>query len=212
MFEIVKAGGWLMLPIIAASVLALAIILERFWTLRRARIIPSGLLDSTVKQLKAGELNAERLQTIENASPLGQILATGLRNRNRTHELMKERIEETGRQVVHELERYLNTLGTIAAVSPLLGLLGTVFGMIQVFSVITSVGVGNPHILAGGIAKALITTAAGLSVAIPTLVFHRYFRGLVEKLTVEMEDQAVRLADTLRGMKNARSAGSGTQK
>lgn len=212
MFEIVKAGGWLMLPIIAGSVLALAIVLERFWTLRRVRIIPPGLLESTVKQLKAGNLTAEHLQVIERGSPLGLILATGLRNRHRTHELMKERIEEAGRQVVHELERYLNTLGTIASVSPLLGLLGTVFGMIQVFSVITSVGVGNPHILAGGIAKALITTAAGLCVAIPALIFHRYFRGLVEKLTVEMEDQAVRLVDTLRSIKNTRSASAGSQK
>ncbi|APZ42652.1 MotA/TolQ/ExbB proton channel family protein [Acidihalobacter ferrooxydans] len=205
MFEIIKAGGWLMLPIILASILALAIVLERFWTLRRSTIIPPGLLDETLRQLKAGELDAKRLQAIEAGSPFGRILATGVRNRNRTHELMKERIEETGRQVMHELDRYLNTLGTIASVSPLLGLLGTVFGMIRVFTVITSVGVGNPHVLAGGIAEALITTAAGLCVAIPALIFHRYFRGLVTQLAVEMEDGAVRMVDGLRGMKNARS-------
>lgn len=200
MFEIVKAGGWVMAPIIGASILALAIILERFWSLRRSQIMPAGLLDAVVDELRRNELPAERIQAIAAGSPLGRILAVGLANRRQSHELIKERIEETGRQVVHELERFLNTLGTIATISPLMGLLGTVFGMIQVFGVITSVGVGNPHILAGGIAKALITTAAGLLVAIPAHVFYRYFRGYVDALTVEMEDQSIQLVDSLRSV------------
>lgn len=198
MFEIVKAGGWVMAPIICASILALAIILERFWSLRRPRIMPPGLLNELIDEIKHGDFRAERIQAIASGSPLGRILAVGLANRRQPYELIKERIEETGRQVVHELERFLNTLGTIATISPLLGLLGTVFGMIQVFGVITSVGVGNPHILAGGIAKALITTAAGLLVAIPAHIFFRYFRGYVDALTVEMEDQSIQLVDSLR--------------
>ncbi|AOV17043.1 biopolymer transporter ExbB [Acidihalobacter aeolianus] len=200
MFEIVKAGGWVMAPIIGASILALAIILERFWSLRRTRIMPRGLLETVVGELRRGELPAERIQAIATGSPLGRILAVGLANRRQPHEMIKERIEETGRQVVHDLERFLNTLGTIATISPLMGLLGTVFGMIQVFGVITSVGVGNPHILAGGIAKALITTAAGLLVAIPAHIFFRYFRGYVDALTVEMEDQSIQLVDSLHNL------------
>lgn len=198
MFEIVKAGGWVMAPIIGASILALAIVLERFWSLRRPRIMPPGLLKSVIDELNRGELKPDRIQAISGSSPLGRILAVGLANRRQPHPLIKERIEETGRQVVHELERFLNTLGTIATISPLMGLLGTVFGMIQVFGVITSVGVGNPHVLAGGIAKALITTAAGLLVAIPAHIFVRYFRGYVDALTVEMEDQSIQLVDKLR--------------
>lgn len=198
MFEVVKAGGWVMAPIIGASILAFAIILERFWSLRRTRIMPPGLLKTVIDELDRGELRAERIKGIAGSSPLGRILAVGLANRQQPHGLIKERIEETGRQVVHELERFLNTLGTIATISPLMGLLGTVFGMIQVFGVITSVGVGNPHVMAGGIAKALITTAAGLLVAIPAHVFVRYFRGYVDALTVEMEDQSIQLIDNLR--------------
>ena len=194
----------MMLPIILGSILALAIVLERFWSLRRPSIMPPGLLQQVLKQLRDGELDAEKLRAIELGSPLGRILAAGVRNRHRTHEQMKERIEEAGRQVVHELERYLNTLGTIASISPMLGLLGTVFGMIQVFSVITTVGVGNPHVLAGGIAQALITTAAGLIVAIPALIFHRYFRGLVHSLTLEMEAQAIQFVDTIQRMRSVR--------
>ncbi len=209
MLEIIKSGGWMMLPIILGSILAMAIVLERFWSLRRSSIMPPGLLEQVLKQLRSGEMDAAALQEIEQGSPLGKILATGVRNRHRTHEQMKERIEETGRQVVHELERYLNTLGTIASISPMLGLLGTVFGMIEVFSVITTVGVGNPHVLAGGIAQALITTAAGLVVAIPALIFHRYFRGQVHSLTLEMEAEAIRFVDTIARMKAARRQAAG---
>ena len=189
-----------MLPIIGASILAFAIILERFWSLRRTRIMPKGLLQIVVEELRGNKLSSERIRAIASGSPLGRILAVGLTNRGQSHDLLKERIEETGRQVVHELERFLNTLGTIATVTPLLGLLGTVFGMIQVFGVITSVGVGNPHILAGGIAKALITTAAGLIVAIPAHVFYRYFRGYIDTLTMEMEDQSIRLVENVKSL------------
>ncbi len=201
MLEIIEAGGWLMLPIILGSILALAIVLERFWTLRRGQVLPPGLLDTTLEQIKKGRMGQDRVRALASGSPLGKIFATTIIHRNRPHDVMRERIEEAGHQVVHELERYLNALGTIASISPLLGLLGTVFGMIQVFSVITNLGVGNPHSLAGGIAQALITTAAGLSVAIPSYVFYRYFRGLVEKMAIEMEDQAVRLVDSLAQLK-----------
>ncbi|MFP4079780.1 MAG: MotA/TolQ/ExbB proton channel family protein [Ectothiorhodospira sp.] len=199
MFELVKAGGWLMLPILACSVLALAIVLERFWALRRRRVVPPRLVVQIWQWLQAGELDETRLRALRDASPLGRILASGLVNRAHSREVMKESIEDTGRQVAHELERYLNTLGTIAAVTPLLGLLGTVLGMIQVFSVITSVGVGDPGELAGGISQALITTAAGISVAVPALIFHRYFRGRVDELVLEMEQEAIRLVEVLKG-------------
>ena len=174
MYELVKAGGWLMLPIIACSIVALAIILERFWALRGERVVPKHLVAQIWQLHRKGKLTGAHLSTVREGSPLGRILAAGLTNRMHSKEIMKESIEEVGRQVVHELERYLNTLGTIASVSPLLGLLGTVIGMIKVFTAITSAGVGNPAVLAGGISEALITTAAGLSVAIPSLMFHRY--------------------------------------
>ncbi|WP_177217568.1 MotA/TolQ/ExbB proton channel family protein [Ectothiorhodospira mobilis] len=199
MFELVKAGGWLMLPILACSVLALAIVLERLWTLRRRRVVPPRLVVQIWQWLQAGELDDARLRALREGSPLGRILASGLVNRVHSREVMKESIEDTGRQVAHELERFLNTLGTIAAVTPLLGLLGTVLGMIQVFSVITAVGVGDPGELAGGISQALITTAAGISVAVPSLVFHRYFRGRVDELVLEMEQEAIRLVEVLKG-------------
>ncbi|MCG5500963.1 MotA/TolQ/ExbB proton channel family protein [Ectothiorhodospira lacustris] len=199
MFELVKAGGWLMLPIIACSVIALSIVIERFWTLRRRRVIPSQLVVQIWQWIQAGELDDARIRTLREGSPLGRILATGLVNRRSSREVMKETIEETGRRVAHELERFLNTLGTIAAITPLLGLLGTVVGMIQVFSVITAVGVGSPGELAAGISQALITTAAGISVAIPAMIFHRYFRGRVDELVLDMEQEAIKLVEVLKG-------------
>ncbi len=199
MFELVKAGGWLMLPIIACSVLALAIVIERFWSLQRNKIIPDQLVNKVWHWVQQGQMTAERLRDLRQGSPLGRILASGLVNANQPREVMKEAIEDTGRHVVLELERYLNALGTIAAIAPLLGLLGTVVGMIQVFSVITSVGVGDPGELAGGISKALITTAAGISVAIPSLIFYRYFRGRVDQLVVDMEEEALKLVDAVHG-------------
>jgi biopolymer transport protein ExbB len=198
-FELLEAGGWLMLPILLCSVAAVAIVIERFWALRRVVIMPDNLVSQIWQLHRRRQLNDDRIAEIRDGSALGRMLAAGLINRFHSREVMKEAIEDTGRQVVADLERYLNTLGTIAAVSPLLGLLGTVFGMIQVFGVITQAGVGNAGLLAGGISKALITTAAGLSVAIPALMFHRYFNGRVNKLIIAMEEQALRLIEVMKG-------------
>lgn len=195
MFELVKAGGWLMLPIIIFSIAALAIIIERFWSLQKTKVIPAQLVNKIWQWAQANELTSTRIHELREGSPLGRVLAAGLMNSNQARAIMKDSIEDTGRHVVHELQKFLNTLGTIAAVSPLLGLLGTVLGMIKVFSVITNVGVGNPGELAGGISQALITTAAGISVAIPSLIFYRYFRGKVDVLVVEMEQEALKLVD-----------------
>jgi biopolymer transport protein ExbB len=153
-------------------------------------------------------LNDERIAEIRDGSALGRMLAAGLVNRFHSREVMKEAIQDTGRQVVAALERYLNTLGTIAAVTPLLGLLGTVLGMIKVFGVIMEAGVGNPGVLAGGISQALITTAAGLSVAIPALMFYRYFNNRVDKIVIAMEEQALRLIEVMQGEREAGEAGS----
>lgn len=202
MYEIVKAGGWLMLPIIACSIVALAITIERFWTLQKERVTPKYLAAKIWQWSKDGKLDENRILQIRKSSPLGRILAAGLLNQNYDREIMKESIEETGRHVAYELQRFLNTLGTIAAISPLLGLLGTVIGMIQVFSVITNVGVGDPGELAGGISKALITTAAGLTVAIPSLFFVRYFRRRVDGLIVGMEEEAIKLVEVMHGERN----------
>jgi len=197
--ELVIAGGWLMLPIIVCSIIAFAIIAERLWTLRVKRVIPRQLVAQVWEWANERKLDVERMQKLRSGSPLGRVLAAGLMNRNASREIMKEAIEDTGRHVVHELERYINTLGTIASISPLLGLLGTVIGMIKVFSAITTHGVGNPSALAGGISEALITTAAGMAVAIPTLMFYRYFRGKVAMLVIRMEQQALRMVEVLHG-------------
>jgi len=191
-----------MVPIIACSIIAFAIIAERLWTLRVKRVIPRQLVAQVWDQAKDKKLDVGRLQDLRAGSPLGRILAAGLMNRHASREIMKEAIEDTGRHVVHELERYINTLGTIAAISPLLGLLGTVIGMIQVFSTITSQGVGNPSALAGGISQALITTAAGMVVAIPSLMAYRYFRGKVNMLVIRMEQQALRMVEVLHGQRS----------
>jgi biopolymer transport protein ExbB len=197
--ELIKEGGWLMLPIIACSVIAMAIVIERLWTLRRPRIMPDKLVGRVWQWYRYNQLDAERIDRLRNGSPLGRILAAGLVNRGHSREVMKEAIQDTGRQVVADMERYLDALGTIASVAPLLGLLGTVFGMIDVFSVIMNAGVGDPGVLAGGISEALITTAAGLSVGIPTLLFHRYLDGKVNKLALGMEEQALKLVEVIKG-------------
>ncbi|MCG8015624.1 MAG: MotA/TolQ/ExbB proton channel family protein [Candidatus Thiodiazotropha sp. 'RUGA'] len=199
MFELVTSGGWLMLPIIACSIAALGIVIERFWSLQRKRVMPEYLMRQILQLHQEEKLNLADLDKLKTSSPLGRILAAGLVNRNHSKVVMKEAIEEVGRQVVHELERYLNTLGTIASISPLLGLLGTVIGMIKVFSVIVTAGVGDPGVLAGGISEALITTAAGLSVAIPSLMFHRYFSGLIDQLVIGMEEQALKMVEVIHG-------------
>jgi len=198
----VKAGGWLMFPIIACSIIAFGIILERFWTLQKKKVIPRHLVATIWHWVKEGQLERSKIEELGKQSALGKILASGLNNRHLDRERIKESIEETGRQVVHDMERFLNTLGTIAAVSPLLGLLGTVIGMIKVFNAIISSGVGNAAPLAGGISQALITTAAGLSVAIVALIFHRYFRGRVDELVVKMEEEAIKMVDVLHNNRN----------
>ena len=197
MFDLLSAGGWVMPLIVLCSVLALAISIERYVALNAQKIAPPHLLANVWKQLKAGELDAQRLKALRQGSPLGKILAAGLANRNQGRDVMKESIQEAASHVVHDLERYLNTLGTVAAVSPLLGLLGTVLGMIRVFTEITTQGTGNANALAGGISEALITTAAGLAVAIPALVMHRFYTGRIDTIVVELEQETIKLVDAL---------------
>jgi biopolymer transport protein ExbB len=201
--ELVTAGGWLMVLILLSSIVAVAICIERLYTLNPKKIAPPHLLATVWKQLKAGELDASKLKTLKQSSPLGRILAAGLANAYHGRDVMKESIQEAAGHVVHELERYLNTLGTIAAVAPLLGLLGTVMGMIRVFAEIMAQGTGNASVLAGGISEALITTAAGLSVAIPALVMHRYFVGRIDGIVVELEQETIKLVDALHSEEHA---------
>jgi len=200
-FEMIQAGGVLMIPILLCSVIAMVIVFERLWTLQEKKIAPKHLVAQIWQWHKGNNFDEEHLRALSNNSPLGRVLASGLANRKHPREFMKEAIEETGRQVVQELERYLNTLGTIASVSPLLGLLGTVIGMIKVFAAITTQGVGNPGVLASGISMALITTAAGLTVAIPALIFYRYFRGKVDSLVLVMEAEALKIVDVMHGVR-----------
>lgn len=183
--------------IVAGSVTAMAIVIERSLALKPERIAPPHLLAGVWQQLKAGELDAVRLKQLRQGSPLGAILAAGLANRALGRDIMKESIQEAAGHVIHDLGRYLNTLGTIAAVTPLLGLLGTVIGMIRVFTEITVQGTGNVNALAGGISEALITTAAGLAVAIPSLVMHRYFTGKIDAIVVGLEQESIKLVDAL---------------
>ncbi len=197
MFEVVKSGGWLMLPIILCSIISVAIVAERFWSLRRDKVLPKHLVADVWNRVKKGQFKKTDMEALGKESALGRILVAGLQCRGEGRDRIKESIEERGREVVHELERFLDTLGTIAAVSPLLGLLGTVLGMISVFNAITTHGVGNPGALAGGISVAMITTAAGLLTAIPSLVFYRYFRRRVDSIVVEMEREAVKMVDVL---------------
>jgi len=201
MYEIVKAGGIMMLPIILASIVAAAIIIERFWTLSTERVCPKDLFARIWQLVEAGQLQDKHLQALETNSPLGRVLAAGLRARSSTREVIRETIEDAGRQVVHDLERFITTLGTIAGIAPLLGLLGTVFGMIRTFNAITTTGIGNPSALANGIAEALVATAAGLTVAIPSLIFFRLLRRRVDTLMVTMENEAVRLLTSLEGVR-----------
>ncbi|MBE9568476.1 MAG: MotA/TolQ/ExbB proton channel family protein [Proteobacteria bacterium] len=197
MFELVKSGGWLMLPIILCSIISISIIAERFWSLRREKVLPKHLVATVWNSVKQENLKRADIEALSKESALGKIISTGLLNRCESRERIKECIEERGREVVHDLERFLNTLGTIASISPLLGLLGTVIGMISVFAAITQHGVGDPGALAGGISQAMITTAAGLTVAIISLVFYRYFRRKVDGIVVVMEREAIKMVDVL---------------
>lgn len=197
MFDIIVSGGWLMLPIILCSIAVIAITVERFWSLNPAKIAPRNQLGEVWNLIQNNQMDSEKLKELRRSSPLGRILAAGLSNSRHGREVMKDSIEEAASQVIHDMERFLAPLGTIAAITPLLGLLGTVFGMITVFNAIMMEGTGNAGVLAGGISQALITTAAGLSVAIPAMISHRFFQRRMDSLVVTMEQEAVKLVDAL---------------
>jgi biopolymer transport protein ExbB len=204
-FEMIKSGGWVMIPIILCSIMAMAIIGERLWSLQKRYIVPKGLVAQVWKWAKEGQLDRRRLEALRNNSPLGKILAAGLVNMHHNRDMMKASVEEAASQVILELERYLNTLGTIAEIAPLLGLLGTVTGIIRMLAAVGEAGLGNPMVLSSGLAEALITTAAGLIVAIPAFIFYRYFRGLVDELVVAMEQEALKMIDMLHGQRESLS-------
>jgi biopolymer transport protein ExbB len=195
--EIIRAGGWLMLPIILCSIVAIAIVIERFWSLSATRITPKHTLAQVWTWLKNNQLDSSKLRELRLSSPLGEVLAAGLLTSKHGRAAMIESIEQGAAQVIHDMERYLSTLGTIAAITPLLGLLGTVVGMIRVFNEIMLQGTGNANALAGGISEALISTAAGLTVAIPTYIWHRHFTRKVESLVLTLEQESIKLVDAL---------------
>lgn len=197
MLEIVQAGGWMMWPIIACSVVAVAIVLERLWTLQERRVLSPSVANHVWELAQQNQLDVKQIQQVHQSAPIGQVFAAGLAYRHASRDVLKEVVEDTGRHVVHDLERYLSPLGTIAAISPLLGLLGTVSGMIRSFTAITAEGVGNPAVLAGGISEALVTTAAGLTVAIPALIAYRHLRGRVDGLVVTIEKESNRFIEAL---------------
>jgi biopolymer transport protein ExbB len=197
MWEIVRAGGPFMWPILLCSVIAAAIILERLWTLQPRRIAPPDLTRRIWSLVEAGQINDKVIAALEVNSPLGKLLSVGLTARHRPRAVMMERLEDEGRHVAQDLDRFLNTLGTIAGVAPLLGLLGTVTGIIKAFNAIYEGGMGDPRLLSGGISEALITTAAGLCVAIPSYIAYRYLRGRVDRIVSQVERDVVRFADAL---------------
>lgn len=196
MFELFRAGGPLMWIILLCSLVALTIIFERLLTLRTKQVAPENLRQQIIDLASSKKITAEKIEVVRSHSPLGAVFAAGLSNIKYGPEAMREALEEQGKQTVHKLGRYLNTLGTIASITPLIGLLGTVIGMIKVFTAITVSGVGDPTVLSGGISEALITTAAGLSVGIPCLMFYRHFRGRISELAVLLEENALALLDT----------------
>ena len=210
MIDFFRAGGPLMWVLLIASMISLSIILERLFSLRSSKVLPDGLLEQVLHGLRKGDINASNLSMIEENSPLGEVLASGIKHRELPREQIKESMEETGKQVTHRLGRYLNTLGTIASITPLIGLLGTVIGMIKVFAVITAAGVGDPKILSGGISEALITTAAGLTVGIPSLMFYRFFRSQIGRHAVNLEEHALAFLDfnAIRSKKTTKRARS----
>lgn len=198
MFSIIQAAGWPIWFLLATSVLAVALIIERSATLRRAKIVPAGLLQSTVTEFRRGGASADLLKRLDAHSPLGKVFAAGLRNVTSSREVMKEAIEEAGRGVAHELERFLTSLGTIASMSPLMGLFGTIVGMIEIFGSGTGAG-HNPQQLAHGISIALYNTGFGLLIAIPAMIFYRHFRAFVDSCVIEMEQQALKLVEQVHG-------------
>ena len=198
MFAILQAAGWPIWPLLAASVIAVALIIERFTALQRKKILPPGLLASVVAEFRQSGVSDDMVKRLEGHSPLGRVFAAGLRNVKSSREIMKESIEETGRAVAMDLERFLSSLGTIASIAPLMGLFGTVVGMIEIFGSATAAG-NNPQQLAHGISVALYNTGFGLLIAIPSMIFYRYFRALVDNILVEMEQQAVKLVELVHG-------------
>lgn len=198
MFSIILAAGWPIWPLLFASIVAVALIIERLSTLRRQKILPAGLLQRVVNEYRQQGMNDTSIAALEAQSPLGRVLAAGLRNVTNSREIMRESIEETGGVVAHELERYLTTLGTIASISPLMGLFGTVVGMIEIFGSQAPTG-SNPVQLAHGISVALYNTGLGLLIAIPSMIFWRHFRALVNSFIIDMQQQAVRLVEILHG-------------
>ena len=202
MFSIILAAGWPIWPLLCASIIAVALIIERMVALRRSKVLPTGLLQRVIAEYRQGAVNEAMLNNLEAQSPLGRVLAAGLRNVGSTREIMRESIEETGSLVAHDLERYLTTLGTIASISPLMGLFGTVVGMIEIFGSQTAAG-SNPLQLAHGISVALYNTGFGLVIAIPGMIFWRHFRALVNSFVLEMQQQAVRLVEVLQGARKA---------
>ena len=199
MFSIILAAGWPIWPLLFASIVAVALIIERLTVLRRARVLPMGLLQRVVADYRLKGLNEPALAALEAHSPLGRVFAAGLRNVGNSREVMREAIEETGGVVAHDLERYLTTLGTIASISPLMGLFGTVVGMIEIFGSQAPTGGGDPVQLAHGISVALYNTGFGLLIAIPSMIFWRHFRALVNAFLIDMQQQAVRLVEILHG-------------
>ena len=198
MIEIIKAAGWPIYPLLLASIIAVALIIERASALRRVRIVPLGLLESVIADYRQGGVYEQMLRRLESHSPLGRLFAAGLRNVGSSREVMKEAIEESGRGVAHELERFLTSLGTIASISPLMGLFGTVVGMIEIFGSPTASG-NNPQSLAHGISVALYNTGFGLIIAIPSMIFYRHFRSQVDSLVIEMELQTIKLVEMVHG-------------
>ena len=198
MFAIIQAAGWPIWFLLSASVISVTVIIERLLYLRRSRVLPSNLLPEVIEVTRSGRIDAEVIERLENNSPLGRVLAAGVRNREASREVMKEAIEEAGRAAAHQLETYLTTLGTIATLAPLMGLFGTVIGMIELFGASGGVG-ADPLQVAHGISVALYNTGFGLAVAMPSLVFHRHFHALVDGFVIDMEQQAVRFVDTVTG-------------
>ena len=199
MFAFIEAAGWPVWPLVLASVISLAIIGERAWSLRSNVVVPPDLLPKVVQEFRQNGVDPMMLARLSTGAPLAQVFAAGLKNVKSTPQVMKEAIDDAGRSVAHDLERFLNTLGTIASISPLLGLLGTVIGMIEIFGSQAPTGGSNPVVLAHGISIALYNTAMGLIVAIPSMIFYRYYRSKVDSLIVEMESQAVKLVEILHG-------------
>jgi len=197
LFRELVAGGWLMIPILLCSLIMVAIIVERMLTLKASKVVPDGLLSEVWGSFRAGKMSVDKILELRSHSPLGEVLSAGLANRAHGRDVMKDAMEEAGSRVTHDMERFLSALGTIAAVTPLLGLLGTVIGMIRVFSEIMISGTGNAGVLAGGISQALVTTAAGLTIAIPAMIFHRSFERKIDGIVVELEQQSSRLVDAI---------------